>query len=150
VSLGGFFWKLSTVIALPINGQYTVHMQALFSAPDYPLVMADKFRLRQLREAAGISVREVARQIGESHTNVSYWERSGQIPRSDVLLPMAKALGVTIEELLGEARPKRIVSPGGRARRLFEAISKMPRRQQDKVLDILEPFVREQGSAKAA
>lgn len=118
-------------------------MQALFPRALYPLLMAAKSHLRKLRETAGLSVREVARQIGESHTNVSYWERSGQIPRSDVLTRLAKALGVTVEELLGEARPRRPASPGGRARQLFEAISKLPRRQQEKILDILEPFVRE-------
>jgi transcriptional regulator with XRE-family HTH domain len=118
-------------------------MQELFSSLAYAAGMANESRLRQLREAAGLSVRELARQIGESNTNVSYWERSGQIPRSDVLLPMAKALGVTVEELLGEPRPKRVVSPGGRSRQLFEAVSKMPRRQQEKILDILEPFVRQ-------
>jgi transcriptional regulator with XRE-family HTH domain len=128
-------------------GQYTVHMQELFLTGDYVASMATSSRLRQLREAAGLSVRELARQIGESHTNVSYWERSGQIPRSDVLTAMAKALGVTVEELLGESRPKRVVSPGGRSRQLFEAVSKMPRRQQEKILDILEPFVHQHAKA---
>jgi transcriptional regulator with XRE-family HTH domain len=125
-------------------------MQALFSWPAYGDGMAEKSRLRELRETAGLSVRGLARQIGEQHTNVSYWERSGQIPRSDVLSPMAKALGVTVEELLGEPRPKRVVSPGGRARQLFDAVSKLPRRQQDKILDILEPYVRAQTNSKAA
>ena len=111
--------------------------------------MAAKSHLRKLREAAGLSVREVARQIGESHTNLSYWERSGQIPRSDVLRQLAKALGVSLEELLGQSRPKRALSPGGRARQLFEAISKLPRRQQEKILDILEPFVREHLSSES-
>ena len=87
--------------------------------------------------------RELARQIGQDQSNVRYWETSGNLPRSDVLLPMAKAPGVTVEELLGEPRPKRVVSPGGRSRQLFEAVSKMPRRQQEKILDILEPFVRQ-------
>jgi transcriptional regulator with XRE-family HTH domain len=100
-------------------------------------------RLRSIREARGISVRELARQIGEQSSNVSFWERTGTLPRSDVLVPIAKALGVSVEELLGEAKPSRVVSPGGRARQLFEAISKLPRRQQEKILDILEPFVRE-------
>ena len=112
-------------------------MQAIFSPVRYLVDMTKTAsRLRAFREAAGLSQRELARQIGQDQSNVRYWEQSGNLPRSDVLLPMAKALGVTVEELLGEARPKRIVSPGGRARRLFEAISKLPRRQQDKVLDI--------------
>jgi transcriptional regulator with XRE-family HTH domain len=115
-----------------------------FSCPvRYGFAMASKSPLRKLREATGLSVREFARQIGENHTNVSYWERSGQIPRSNVLAPMAKALGVSVDELLGQPRPSRVVSPGGRARQLFEAISKLPRRQQEKLLDVLEPFIRQ-------
>jgi transcriptional regulator with XRE-family HTH domain len=125
-------------------------MQAFFSLRLYRESMADnKSRLRLLREAAGLSVRELARQIGEQHTNVLYWESSGNLPRSNVLLPMAKALGVTVEELLGEPRPKRVVSPGGRARQLFEAVSKMPRRQQEKILDILEPFVQQHANGNS-
>jgi transcriptional regulator with XRE-family HTH domain len=124
-------------------------MQAIFSGPSYDDFMATKSRLRGLREASGLSVRELARQISEHHTNVLYWETSGNFPRSNVLVPMAKALGVTVEELLGQPKPSRVTSPGGRARQLFEAVSKLPRRQQDKVLDILEPFVRQQVSKAA-
>ena len=122
-------------------------MQALFSLPLYGDGMAEKSRLRELRETAGLSGRELARQIGESSTNVSYWERSGQIPRSDVLAPMAKALGVTVEELLGEPRPKRVLSPGGRARQLFDALSKLPRRQQEKILEVVEAMVEKHSKA---
>ena len=98
-------------------------------------------RLKALRTTAGLSVRELARQIGEQHTNVLFWEKTGRLPRSDVLVPMAKSLGVTVEELLGETKPKRISSPAGKARLLFEAVSKLPRRQQEKIFSILEPFV---------
>jgi transcriptional regulator with XRE-family HTH domain len=127
-------------------------MQALFSVLSYADGMAkvDGSHLRKLREAAGLSLRELARQISEEHSNVRYWETSGNLPRSNVLVPMAKALGVTVEELLGQPKPSRVTAPGGRARQLFEAVSKLPRRQQDKVLDILEPFVRQQVSSKAA
>lgn len=111
--------------------------------------MANDSRLRQLREAAGLSLRDLAKQIGEEHSNIRYWEQSGNLPRSNVLVPMAKALGVTVEELLGESRPKRVVSPGGRSRQLFEAVSKMPRRQQEKILDILEPFVRQHANGSS-
>ena len=129
-------------------------MQLFFTRRAYAEDMADNNiargrHLTALREAAGLSLRELARQIGQDHSNVRYWEQSGSLPRSDVLLPMASALGVTVEELLGEPRPKRVVSPGGRARQLFKAISKMPRRQQDKVLDILEPYVKQHTSEEA-
>jgi transcriptional regulator with XRE-family HTH domain len=103
--------------------------------------MATKSNLRRRREAAGLSVRELAKQIGESHTNVSYWERSGQIPRSDVLAPMAKALGVTVHDLLGEAQPGRAVAPGGKLGQVFEQVAKLPRRQQQKVIEMAEGFL---------
>jgi transcriptional regulator with XRE-family HTH domain len=125
-------------------------MQALFQQPPYADLMASAAsRLKTLREASGLSQRELARQIGQVQSNIRYWETTGKIPRSDVLAPMAKVLGVTVEELLGQPKPSRVTSPGGRARQLFEAVSRMPRRQQDKVLDILEPFVRQQVSKAA-
>ncbi len=126
-------------------------MQALFSFAAYgdSMSKATAIDLKKLREAAGLSQRGLARLINEQQSNVRYWETSGNLPRSNVLVPMAKALGVTVEELLGEARPKRVVSPGGRASQLFSAVAKLPRRQQEKILDILEPFVREHVTANS-
>lgn len=106
-------------------------------------------RLKALREAAGLSQRELARQIGEDHSNIRYWETTGKIPRSDVLTPMAKALGVTVEELLGQPRPKKVLAPGGRLGRVVETISRLPRRQQDKIVDVIETFVAGQQSKAA-
>jgi transcriptional regulator with XRE-family HTH domain len=103
-------------------------------------------RLRELRERAGLSLRELARQIGEDHSNVGFWERSGKIPRSDVLAPMAKTLGVTVEELLGEPRPKRVAKPGGKLGQVFESVSRLPRRQQEKIVDIFETVLAGQQS----
>ena len=109
-------------------------------------LMATKSNLRRLREAAGLSVRELARQIGESHTNVSYWERSGQIPRSDLLAPMAKALGVTVHELLGEARPKGVVAPGGKLGQAFQEALRLPRRQQEKLAEFVRVLIAQHAS----
>jgi len=127
-------------------------MQALFPSGLYDPRMAAKtngFRLRALREAAGLSLRELARQIGEQPSNVNYWETSGNLPRSNVLIPMAKALGVTLEELLGEPKAKRAPAPGGKVRQVFEAVTKLPRRQQQKIVEVVEALV-SQHSDKAA
>jgi transcriptional regulator with XRE-family HTH domain len=124
-------------------------MQVLFPSAAYDPLMATKSRLRALREAAGLTVRELARQIDEQHTNVLYWETSGNLPRSNVLVPMAKALGVTVEELLGQPRSKKVLAPGGRLGRVVETISRLPRRQQDKIVDVIETFVAGQQSKAA-
>jgi transcriptional regulator with XRE-family HTH domain len=123
-------------------------MQASFPTMPYDAAImknpAHGDRLKTLRKAAHLSQRELATLIGEIHTNVAYWETSGNLPRSDVLLPMAEALGVSVEELLGAAKPKAGATPAGKARQLFAAVSKLPRRQQEKIFDLLQPFVRDQ------
>lgn len=103
--------------------------------------MKTKTDLQALRKAAGLTVRELARQIDEPHSNVSYWERSGQIPRSNKLSAIAKALGVSVEELLGESKPRCAATPGGKARQVFEAVSRLPRRQQQKIVEVVEALV---------
>lgn len=108
--------------------------------------MAQKSRLRQIREASGMSLRELARQIDQQPTNVSYWERTGQLPRSDVLIPMAQALGVTVEELLGQPGPKRVAAPGGKLGQVFQEASRLPRRQQEKLADFVKLFIAQHAS----
>jgi transcriptional regulator with XRE-family HTH domain len=82
-------------------------------------------------------VRELARQIEEQHTNVSFWERTGTLPRSSALVPLAQALGVTVEELLGQDKPKRAANPGGKVRHVFAQVQRLPRRQQDKIVEVV-------------
>lgn len=117
-------------------------MQAVFLGPFYAADMAQAAsRLRQLREAAGISQRELARQIGQDQSNVRFWETTGKIPRSDVLIPIAQALGVTVEELLGRPKPRRAKPAGGRLGEVFEKAAKLPRRQQAKIVEVVEAMV---------
>jgi len=101
----------------------------------------DVSHLRALREAAGMSLRELARQIDEHPSNVSFWERTGKLPKSEVLASMARALGVTVDEILGERAPRRGVSPAGRARETFDKVSVLPRSQQKKILDVVDALV---------
>jgi transcriptional regulator with XRE-family HTH domain len=119
-------------------------VQALFLQPPYDALMASRgHHLKELRQAAGLSIRELARQLDQDHSNIRYWERTGNLPRSNLLIPMAAALGVTVEQLLGEDKPKRVLSPAGRMRQLFDQASKLPRGKQEKIVAILEPFIRQ-------
>ena len=108
--------------------------------------MPSKTHLRELRDAAGLSMRELARQIGEEHSNVRYWETTGKLPRSNVLVPMANALGVTVEELLGQ-KPSRVISPGGKVRQVFDEVSKLPRRQQDQIVKVVSALLAQANAA---
>lgn len=120
-------------------------MQAVFNGLFYDLHMPQGVsRLRELREAAGLSQRQLARMIGQDSSNVSFWERTSRLPRVDLIVPIAKALGVSVEELLGQPKPSRVTAPGGRARQLFETVSRMPRRQQQKIVEVVEALVAQQ------
>jgi transcriptional regulator with XRE-family HTH domain len=98
-------------------------------------------RLKALRKAAGLTQCELAERIGVIHSNINYWESGGSLPRSDVLIPLAEALATTVEQLLGKAPPKRAKPAGGNLGKLFERIAKLPRREQQKVMEFVEAYV---------
>jgi transcriptional regulator with XRE-family HTH domain len=56
--------------------------------------------LRKLREARDLSLRELGALIGERHSTIAYWEETNKFPRSNIVIPLAKALNVSVEELL--------------------------------------------------
>jgi len=67
-------------------------------------------------------------------------------PRSDVLPAMAQAFGVRLEELLKVEAEKRTAArkkngPTGRVREVFDRVSKLPRRQQEKIVEFVSAFV---------
>ena len=78
---------------------------------------------------------------------VDYYERRAVNPALEVLRSCAKALNVPMAELLGSedsennGRKRRATGPTGKMRRLFEAASKLPRGQQDKIASVLEAFI---------
>jgi transcriptional regulator with XRE-family HTH domain len=107
-------------------------------------------RLLALREAAGLTQAELAHRIGEKQTTLSLWERSDRPPRSEALPKLAKALGTSVEALLGEAPGDAPLAPidenpghVGELERAFEEVRKLPRRQQKRVLEFVVAFVNE-------
>ena len=100
--------------------------------------------LADLRHAAGISQIDLARAIGETQQNVAYWEQSEYPPRADVIPKIAKALGVRIEQIIDPetAPPSPLrAGPVGRVGKAFHEVSRLPRRQQNKIIEIVEAFV---------
>lgn len=101
-------------------------------------------RMRKLRLNVGISQYELARLVDEPQPNIAYWERSEKPPRSEALPKLAKALGVRVEYLLnGHVGIERQGGPVGKVRKVFEDVSKLPRRQQDKVVEFVSAFVKQ-------
>jgi transcriptional regulator with XRE-family HTH domain len=106
-------------------------------------------RLAELRKAAGLSQYELASYVGVPQANIAFWERSEKPPRSEVLPKMAEALGVTVEDLLivGDEKPLRKKAaksngrPAGKVRKVFDRVSKLPRRQQEHIVNWISAYV---------
>ena len=98
--------------------------------------------LAQLREASGFSQRQLAEKLDVPLSNITFWERSEKPPRAEMLPKMAAALGVSVDALLRiePVKPKKTVAKG-RLQEVFEEVSKLPRRQQQKVVEMAEGFL---------
>jgi len=110
--------------------------------------------LASLRRDAGLTQTQLADAIGEKQQTIAYWERSARPARSDAIPKLARILGVSSEDLLqgkGQAPPKRLQrsGPSSKIQKLFEEVSQLPRRQQDKVIEFVAAFV-EQHKRKAS
>lgn len=129
-------------------------MRQLSAIPAYGSTMSNtapiSSHLRDLRERAGITGRELARQLDIHHTNIVYWEKTGRVAKVELLPQLAAILGVSVEEVLGQPRPKCSPVAPGKLGQVFEAASKLPRRQQQKIIEFVEPFIRERSREEAA
>ena len=56
--------------------------------------------LKAMREKAGLSQAALAERAGLSVRNIQNWEQGHRIPRAQVLLRLARAVGVPVEQLL--------------------------------------------------
>ena len=127
-----------------------------FPAADYDAAMRKKdrpplgLRLTELRQAAGLTQIQLADKLGVHPSNIGFWELSGTPPRGEVLPKMANALGVSVDALLGvtPTKPKRQAAKG-RLQSVFEAASKLPRRQQEKVAEFVGAFVKQHANGDA-
>lgn len=101
--------------------------------------------LAALRVNAGLSQGELAQRIGVLQQTIAFWEQSDKPPRSEVLLKLAEALGVSIETLLSEetgpVTVKKKGGPDGKLRKVFEEASSLPRRQQEKIMEFVSAFI---------
>lgn len=63
-------------------------------------------KIKEARKLAGITQKELAKQIGVSAGTLSDYESGNHEPKSDVLCSIADICGVTIDFLVGRAKEK--------------------------------------------
>jgi hypothetical protein len=86
--------------------------------------------------------------LGVTQQVVAAWERRSVAFRAEQIKFLAEALGTTADCLIGIAPMWRgAKGPSGKVRQVFEQVSKLPRRQQQKVVEFFEAFVQHKAAA---
>ncbi len=60
--------------------------------------------IKDMRKAQGLTQRELAERLGISEKTVSKWETGKGLPDAGLMLPLAKALDISVNELLSGER----------------------------------------------
>lgn len=137
---------------LLIDKQFIAGMNALIQNPLYSRLMAGRpsskkptengARLAALRKTAGLSQMQLAEAVGIPQRTLSFYERDAESVPSELLSSLAKALGVTVEALLGlETAPKNKRGPKSKLERQFEALSRLPPSEQQFVSKLLDQLL---------
>jgi len=107
-------------------------------------------RLYEARELKGLSLRQVAEELEVPLNTYANWERRNVGIKPDYLAALSRILEVQTEELVGAATPPKKDGPTGKARKLFEEVSKLPRGQQQRILAMVEDMLIAQEAKKAS
>ena len=110
-------------------------------------------RLFTARQQAGLSQTQIAQRLAVTQPTYADWERRTTALRPEHLSQLADILNVSADHLLGRDNGhKARGGPIGKARRVFEDVSRLPRDRQQHVIRVVEELLIAQhnGHAKAA
>lgn len=107
-------------------------------------------RLALLRKGAGLSQRGLAAETGISQRMIAYYEKHSEHPPGHLLHLFAKALGLTVDQLLGLVKTKEISrTRDNRLWRRFSQVEKLPTTQRKQIVQILDTFLEREKLRKA-
>lgn len=98
-------------------------------------------RLFEARQNAGLSQAKIAELIGVPQQTYAGWERRNCAINPEHLARLAEVLGVSVDALLGRKSTTRRGGPKGKAQRLFEEVSSLPRSRQQRILNVVEDLL---------
>jgi transcriptional regulator with XRE-family HTH domain len=99
-------------------------------------------RLARLRNERGYSQRDLSRETGISHRMIAYYEKQAQYPPTHVLPILAKALGISLDQLFGMDKIKKDGNNKDmRLWRRFSQIEKFDVKEKRKIIQLLDTFI---------
>lgn len=105
-------------------------------------------KLRDCREAKGLSQSEMARQIDTHHSIIGKYERDEVKPSIDVVKKIADLLNTTVGFLLGESDDMYLLKDPSMLKRLNE-INKLPEKDKEHILYTIDGLLRDAKTRQA-
>jgi transcriptional regulator with XRE-family HTH domain len=100
-------------------------------------------RIAQLRKERGLTQTELASTLGLTQQRVASFEKGRRRLAVSQLVPLSRALAVSVEDLLGEQSPARKRGPMPRLLLQVERIRELPKAKQRFVMEMLDTVLRQ-------
>jgi transcriptional regulator with XRE-family HTH domain len=103
-------------------------------------------RLTALRRTAGLTQKQLGEKIGVSNRVIHYYETETNYPPAHLIDPLAKALKVSTDEMLGVKALKQQHNPEHAALwRRLKKVETLPKKDQKALLHYLDALVSKNG-----
>lgn len=103
-------------------------------------------RLRQIRQSRGMSQIALGAAVGVSNRVIHYYEEESTQPPGAILVDLARALGVSTDELLGTRPTKTKTTPkAARLLNRLQRIAELPPADQRAVLKFVDALLVSRG-----
>ena len=125
----------------PDSSIYTLNMQQVGRPAKFERSPFGE-KLLAARQQAGLSQIQVAGKLGVTQQTYAGWERRTTALKPEYIAKLSSMLNVSVDYLLGrENGGQKKGGPIGKARRVFEEVSRLPRHQQQRILGIVEDLI---------
>jgi len=99
-------------------------------------------RLFAARQKAGLAQLQIAEKLSITQQTYAGWERRTTALKPEYISKLSALLNVSLDYLLGhEDSEQRKGGPEGKARRVFEEVSRLPRHQQQRIISVVEDLI---------
>jgi transcriptional regulator with XRE-family HTH domain len=120
------------------------HSEIIVAASDRPFYRALGLRIAEARKAAGLTQTQLAEQLGIAQQTLAHYEAGRLRVAVALLSPLARALGVSTEELIGEQTPPGKRGPVPKLQQQMERIQRLPKSQQRFVMQMIDTVLAQQ------
>jgi transcriptional regulator with XRE-family HTH domain len=103
-------------------------------------------RLAYYRKARGLTQGELGEKVGVSYRVIAYYEGETKYPPARLIVPLARTLGITTDELLGIKETKKDFDIRNAAlRRKLKVVESLPKKDRKAILHYINMVAKNRG-----